>query len=158
MLSKPQLETMALRWAKAYRPGLLPELNQQGPKAAQQWSAQKASQVLEDLQQASSILEGPNLPAEEMQTRLRSLSEQVLADHFPATTEVQDQVLPPRIRRQVDATKAKLLSEQQAKGLTEDEALEVWEYLRQSLTEGLLEQEDAERVDAAVTSAPNRTT
>lgn len=149
MLNKPQLETMALRWAKAYRPGLLPELNGQGPKAAQQWAAQKAGQVLEDFQQAASGLEGLNLPAAEMQTRLRLLSEQVLADHFPAMSEGPDQALPPRIRRQLEAKKAALLAEQQAKGLTADEALEVWEYLRPSLTEDLLELADAERVDAA---------
>lgn len=150
MLNKPQLETMALRWAKAYRPGLLPELNREGPKAAQAWATQKATQVLEDYQTASGSLEQQPMPAPQMQTRLRSLWEQVLADHFPATLEWEDQSLPPRIQRQVQAAKAKMLKDLAAKGLDEGEAMEVWESMRPSLTEDLLEQDDAERVDAGV--------
>ena len=75
---------MALRWAKAYRPGLLPELDSQGPSQAQAWAKQKAEQVLEDFSMMQSQLEQENLSAPEMNTRLRLISEAVLASQFPA--------------------------------------------------------------------------
>ena len=43
-----------------------------------------------------------------------------------------------------------MLAEEQAKGLDPDEAMEVWEYMRPSVTEELLEDDDAARVDAGM--------
>lgn len=150
MLSKPQLETMALRWAKAYRPALLPELHQQGPQAAAQWAQQKAVQVIEDFYATTEWMETAGLPLPEIEMRRRSAWEMVLADHFPATSEEQDRRLPPKIQAQLEAIRQKDMAKWTAEGpdqLSQEEAEELWDRVKESQTEFLLEIAEDERID-----------
>lgn len=140
MLTRQALETMAVRWAKQYRPALLPELNQEGPKAAQEWARERATAVLEDYQRREDQIMTAGSQAAEMQTQLLLAREQVLADHFPATSVGPVESLPPEGRRRLEDDRRRTLQrEMEEFNQTAEQAEATWEALKEQAAREILE-------------------
>jgi hypothetical protein len=141
---------MALRWAKQFRPGMLEELRQtQGPDGPSRWAQERAQSLLAALAEAEDSLVGLGLPAGEIATRLQSLSEQIRADHFPATSgEDSGASFPGALRPMLESERDRILAKAQADGLTPEEGASLWESLEPSIRAEILEDADAARVDA----------
>jgi hypothetical protein len=147
-LSQQAVETMALRWAKQYRPAPLPELNAQSPTAAREWAAERARAILEAFEDQAPEIEGQAISDAEIRTRLRSLWEILLADHFPVTPVEPSEAMTPEAWRRLEARHQAFLKKEMAEWPQPlEEAEATWEQLKDAEMRYILEEIEMEEMD-----------
>lgn len=145
MLSKSQLQRMALQWARTYRPALLEDL---GPDGAQAWATERAAAVMEQYNEIRVPIETSNQTAQQMQTQLRARWEELLADHFPVTSEELDaSSLPKEATRRLEVKQAQFRAAKQAEGLDPEEIAEIWTEIEPMHRRAILEDLEREEFD-----------
>lgn len=147
-MSQAQLETMALRWAKQYRPGLLPELAAESLTACQEWARERAEAVLNDWANQAQAIETSGLTEPEQNQRRRSLWEMLLEGHFPVTSGGPESLnLPPEGVRRLEADHQRTIRrEMEEFGQTREQAEATWEAIKPQAAMYLLEDLERERM------------
>lgn len=146
MLNKIQLQTMALQWARTYRPSLLDDLSK---AQAQAWAQERAEALLEAFDETRNQILTSGQTAPQMQTQIRALWEELIADHFPATSaELDESSLSKAASKRLKDKQTQFQTAKQAEGLDPEEIEEIWTAIKPGLIQSIqdeLEYEEANR-------------